>query len=100
LRFTNWLASFKDFAFCSWGDYDRKQLQQDCDFHQCLNPIAAQHLNVKKLFAEKYRIGKPLGLGQAIRKANLTFSGTPHRGIDDARNIARLLPLAIKDPLV
>jgi inhibitor of KinA sporulation pathway (predicted exonuclease) len=26
---------------------------------------------------------------------NLAFQGTEHRGIDDARNIARLLPYAL-----
>lgn len=90
--FKAWLYQYPDFAFCSWGDYDRTQLQQDCDFHRITNPVSAPHFNVKRLFSEHQRLKKTYGLAGAIEKAGLTFSGTHHRGIDDARNIARLLP--------
>ena len=90
--FKAWLAEYHDFVFCSWGDYDLKQLQQDCDFHRVPFPIGAPHLNVKRLMAERQKLAKKPGLGQAIKLANLEFAGTHHRGIDDARNIARLLP--------
>ena len=30
-----------------------------------------------------------------MKMAGLQFEGTAHRGIDDARNIARLLPLIV-----
>jgi inhibitor of KinA sporulation pathway (predicted exonuclease) len=33
---------------------------------------------------------KRFGLGQALDRLRLTFTGTPHRGIDDAKNIARV----------
>ncbi len=36
-----------------------------------------------------------MGVGQALRRVGLRFEGTPHRGIDDARNIVRLLPYAL-----
>jgi hypothetical protein len=36
-----------------------------------------------------------LPLGQDHARLGLTFEGTAHRGIDDARNIARLLPYAL-----
>jgi inhibitor of KinA sporulation pathway (predicted exonuclease) len=87
-----WLYQYQGFVFCSWGDYDRKQLQQDCAFHRIPNPIGAPHINLKPLMSERFNLSKKLGLGQAIRHAGLEFSGTAHRGIDDARNIARLLP--------
>jgi inhibitor of KinA sporulation pathway (predicted exonuclease) len=35
---------------------------------------------------------KPCGLEQALRKVGLEFMGSPHRGIDDARNMANLSP--------
>jgi inhibitor of KinA sporulation pathway (predicted exonuclease) len=90
--FKAWLYRYRDFAFCSWGDYDRNQLQQDCDFHHIPNPISAPHCNVKQLFSERRSLKNKYGLAGAVEKAGLTFSGTHHRGIDDARNIARLLP--------
>lgn len=92
--FRAWLCRYSDFAFCSWGDYDRNQLQQDCDFHRIPNPVSAPHRNVKLLFSEHQSLKKKYGLDGAIAKTGLSFSGTHHRGIDDARNIARLLPYA------
>jgi inhibitor of KinA sporulation pathway (predicted exonuclease) len=95
--FEAWLSRYRDFAFCSWGDYDRTQLQQDCDFHRLPNPISAPHRNVKRLFSERQQRAKASGLSGAVRAAGLHFVGTHHRGIDDARNIARLLPFVFGD---
>lgn len=95
--FESWLSRYRDVAFCSWGDYDRNQLQQDCDFHRIPNPIAAPHRNVKRLFSERQGRTKTYGLSAAVRDAGLAFAGTHHRGIDDARNIARLLPFVFGD---
>lgn len=95
--FAAWLAPYRDAVFCSWGDYDRTQLQQDCDFHHVANPIAAPHINVKRRFAERQSMQRKPGLSEAVAKAGLVFTGTHHRGIDDARNIARLLPYVFGD---
>lgn len=95
--FTTWLSRHDDFVFCSWGDYDRTQLQQDCDFHGIPNPISAPHVNVKSRFAERQSMQRKPGLAEAVAKAGLVFTGTHHRGIDDARNIARLLPFVFGD---
>jgi inhibitor of KinA sporulation pathway (predicted exonuclease) len=94
----SWLERYSHYAFCSWGDYDRKQLQRDCDFHRIANPIDAPHINLKRAFADRYQLKRPPGLGDAIRLAGLQFDGTAHRGIDDARNIARLLPYIFASP--
>lgn len=90
--FKTWLYRHAGFVFCSWGDYDKRQLQRDCDFHGVPNPIGAPHANVKRLFAQRQQLAKKPGLGEAVQMAGLVFTGTHHRGIDDARNIARLLP--------
>ncbi|GLR13228.1 hypothetical protein GCM10007907_20180 [Chitinimonas prasina] len=92
LAFKKWLYQYPNFIFCSWGDYDYKQLEQDCRFNKVPNPVSAQHVNLKKLIAEKQNLMRKPGLGEAIRLSGLTFEGKHHRGIDDARNIARLLP--------
>jgi len=78
--------------FCSWGNYDKKQLIRDCNLHNLKIPkfIEKRHINVKEIFAKAYDI-KPKGLGKAIEKIGKTFVGTHHRGIDDARNIAVIL---------
>ena len=90
--FKSWLHAYAGVAFCSWGDYDRNQLQQDCDFHRIPNPVSAPHRNVKRLFSERQGLKKTYGLAEAVARSGLPFLGTHHRGIDDARNIASLLP--------
>lgn len=94
-RFKTWLYQYSDFVFCSWGDYDLKQLRQDCAFHKLPYPISASHVNVKRLMAERQALSNKPGLGQAVRLAGMKFEGAHHRGIDDARNIARLLPYIV-----
>ncbi|MCW1921109.1 exonuclease domain-containing protein [Luteolibacter arcticus] len=88
--FAAWLGQFGSPVFCSWGDYDRKQLQQDCDFHGQSFPFSNGHRNLKAEFSEWVRTSKRFGVGQALGRLGLTFAGTPHRGIDDAKNIARI----------
>ncbi|MDK2124430.1 3'-5' exonuclease [Parachitinimonas caeni] len=87
-----WLAPHRPVLFCSWGDYDRKQLIQDAEFHRCSNPIGGEHCNVKQRFSDQQGFKRGLGLGMAMKAAQMRFKGTAHRGIDDARNIVRLLP--------
>lgn len=95
--FGQWLGNFGRCVFCSWGDYDRNQLQQDCTFHGVPYPIDPPHWNLKRQMTQRHHLAKPLGLAAATRAAGLQFAGTHHRGIDDARNIARLLPYIVGD---
>ncbi len=88
--FRAWFAPY-DICFASWGDYDRKQFLQDCEFHGVAYPFPPGHLNVKAAFSQAQGVRKRFGLGQALKRLKLTFEGTPHRGIDDARNIARVV---------
>lgn len=88
----NWLSDYSNGVFCSWGDFDRKQFKKDSNFHQLPFPIAYPHVNVKKVFAEIQGLPKRCGMDQALELARLPLEGTHHRGIDDAKNIAKLLP--------
>ncbi|HEU4882757.1 MAG TPA: 3'-5' exonuclease [Longimicrobium sp.] len=82
-------------VFCSWGDYDERQFQQDCAFHGIPYTLPQRHLNLKRAFSQQLGIAKKLGMAGALAHAGLPLAGTHHRGIDDARNIARLLPYAL-----
>jgi inhibitor of KinA sporulation pathway (predicted exonuclease) len=93
-RLTRWLGG-RDALFCSWGDYDRNQFARDARRHGVRLPFGADHLNVKAAFAQAAGLPKGIGVGQAIGRVGLRFQGTAHRGIDDARNITRLLPYAL-----
>lgn len=90
--FRSWLDSFDNPIFCSWGDYDKNQLKQDCTYHKVQYPFSDVHINIKQQFAINRGQKKGQGLSRALKAVGLTFSGTAHRGIDDARNMARLSP--------
>jgi len=95
-RFVRWAAQYPNHLFCSWGDYDRKQLMRDCSFHRIRYPFG-DHLNLKRTFAQRMGLRKPEGMKGALRRVGLPLQGTHHRGIDDARNIAQLLPYIVKE---
>lgn len=94
----DWLRSERrgPLWFCSWGDFDRAQWQQDCAYHRIDDAIAAPHRDLKTLFLQRQGLERCV-LERAMRLAGLRFAGTQHRGIDDARNIARLLPWIFGD---
>jgi inhibitor of KinA sporulation pathway (predicted exonuclease) len=95
-RLTKWMADFPGAVFCSWGEYDRRQFERDCGHHDVEWPFGTQHVNLKKRYADRFRLKRGEGFGEALRNSDLTFEGRPHRGIDDARNIARLMPTILE----
>lgn len=77
--------------FLSWGNYDKNQIIKDCEFHGVSNFLEhVPHINIKNQFAKNQGI-KPRGLGKSIKLCGLEFEGNAHRGIDDARNMVRIL---------
>lgn len=88
--FRAWLTGFENPVFCSWGNYDKKQLRQDCAFHNVTYPFSKEHINIKQKFAVKMVLKRQVGLAMALKIKHIPFEGSHHRGIDDARNIARI----------
>lgn len=93
-----WAYAFPSILFCSWGDYDRIQLRSDCAHHRVTYPFGSGHVNLKRAFSAMRGLEKKPGMAQALASVGLELAGTHHRGIDDARNIARLLPWALGRP--
>jgi inhibitor of KinA sporulation pathway (predicted exonuclease) len=85
----------RDALFCSWGRYDRNQFEQDARYHRVSLPFGNRHLNLKEEFSAQLGESRGYGMDGALRRVKLPLVGTHHRGIDDARNIARLLPWAL-----
>jgi len=81
--------------FASWGNYDRGQFKQDAQFHGVELPFGRDHLNIKQAFSDAMGTKRRFGMARALMRVGLELDGTHHRGIDDARNIARLLPYAL-----
>lgn len=94
------LIGSHDALFCSWGNYDRNQLERDARRHSVRLPLGREHWNLKAMFAKQFQNGRECGVDRALGHLGLRFQGTHHRGIDDARNIARILPyvLGVKEP--
>lgn len=91
----NWMSNYPNAVFGSWGDYDRNQFKQDSKFHNVPFPIAYPHVNLEQLFSDTQGKPKRSGMAEALQLAGIELSGTHHRGIDDARNIAKLLPFIL-----
>jgi inhibitor of KinA sporulation pathway (predicted exonuclease) len=74
----------------SWGDYDREMFFKDSLRKGVEYPFGKQHLNLKTLLGLFYRGGRGPGVQRALRRLNMEFKGTHHRGVDDSYNIARI----------
>ncbi len=78
----------RELEFLSWGFYDRKQFERECAIRGIRYPFGL-HRSVKHEFAERRKM-RPCGMEQALKMLGIPLEGTHHRGIDDARNIARI----------
>ncbi len=78
-------------AWASFGAYDLKQFQRQCTAMNIGFPFGPSHINVKTLFALKKRLGHEQGMAGALGILDLQLEGTHHRGVDDAKNIAKIL---------
>jgi len=100
---SSWMEAYAEtdeILFCSWGAYDKNQFQQDCIWNGVAYPFADTHCNIKKLYSQMPGQKKPKGLGKVINELGWKFEGCHHRGIDDARNIARVVVWLTKNGVV
>ena len=79
------------YTWASYGQYDLNMLKKQCKSFGVPYPMADEHINVKTHFAEKFGLVKPTGMNGALELLNIPLEGTHHRGIDDAKNIAKIL---------
>lgn len=87
--FLHWIGP-RDYALCSWGAYDLKQFQVECRRHGLPLPTAFRHhINIKEAFCALRGL-RSCGMKQALHLLGLPLKGTHHRGLDDARHIARI----------
>ncbi|MEL6591552.1 MAG: 3'-5' exonuclease [Bacteroidota bacterium] len=89
--FQDWIKqNGEPYLLCSWGFYDRKQLTKDCEYHGLATDWLASHISVKHQYAKLTHARRPMGMSAALKREKLQLEGTHHRGIDDARNIAKI----------
>jgi len=78
-------------TWASYGDYDRRQFERQCQRDAVASPFGPTHLNIKNLFALVYQLESEVSLAKALALCGQRFVGTPHRGVDDAWHVAGLL---------
>jgi 3'-5' exoribonuclease 1 len=86
--FQKWIG--EDYILCSWGFYDKKQLKQDCLLHQIPSEWVEKHISLKHQYQTLKNLKRAVGTRKALALEGLEFEGTPHRGINDAKNIAKI----------
>jgi inhibitor of KinA sporulation pathway (predicted exonuclease) len=80
----------KEHAWGSWGDFDRKAFERNCEVRGLKYPFGPTHLNMKYLYALMNGLPKELGMDDALQHARLPLVGRHHDAGDDAYNIAKL----------
>ena len=89
--FQDWAGIFdEDYLLCSWGSFDRKMLIQDCQLHDLEWEWAEEHINLKRQYHEINRLRRTRGLKYTVEKEGFDFTGTHHRAIADAENLAKI----------
>ena len=86
-RFQEWLG--EDYLLLSWGNYDRRQFLNDCTLHSLRKDWLDNYRDFKRVYAKAKGI-KPCGMKNALIREGIQMEGIHHRGIDDARNTAKL----------
>ncbi|MGM0484920.1 MAG: exonuclease domain-containing protein [Candidatus Krumholzibacteriota bacterium] len=95
-RFLIWAGGNK-VTYCSWGTYDIKQLRKDISSNSVeLRDPLRKHISLKQLFAHLYE-RKPCSMKKALNILGLELEGIHHRGIDDARNIAKIARIILPE---
>jgi len=85
------------YTWASYGQYDLNMLQKQCKKFGVDYPKGNDHIDVKILFAETKGLSKPTGMNGALHILQIPLEGTHHRGIDDAKNIAKILNWCLKN---
>lgn len=62
-----------------------------------VHSLYLKYVNVKKEFSEFYKCASKYGMAGMLRHLNLTLDGTHHSGIDDCKNISKILVKLFED---
>ena len=89
--FKTWIGHGKEeYVLCSWGFYDRKQFESDCQIYGLDDDWVRHHISLKHQYGQFKNLQRAIGMKNALQLEGLGLEGTHHRGIDDARNIAKI----------
>lgn len=82
--------------WATWGAWDRRQIEKECQDKDIKNPFTNYHLDVKAFFPIVFGLSKTCSLPKAVGLLNLKFQGVNHSAADDALNTAIVLKEALR----
>lgn len=89
--FKDWIEVEEDnYLLCSWGSFDKKILISDCQLHNLEDEWVDSFINLKRQYHEIKGIRHARGMRRVLEKEGFEFTGDQHRGIDDAKNLAKI----------
>ena len=81
----------KTCTWASYGNFDKSLIKEQCAREGIKCPFSANHFNIKNLFALKFGLNSEVGMKEALKIAGIPLEGRHHRGVDDSKNIAKIL---------
>ncbi|MEW7293147.1 exonuclease domain-containing protein [Aquimarina sp. 2304DJ70-9] len=85
-----------EYTWASYGQYDLNMMKKQCLDIGVDYPLSQNHINVKVLFSKVKGLRRRVGMKGALGILEIPLEGTHHRGVDDARNIAKILDWCLK----
>lgn len=91
-EFKDWMISEDDsFLLVSWGDFDNRQLVNDCNLHKLdENWVNGNHINLRKQYMNITHNVRQFGLKNTVKREGFEFTGSHHRALSDAQNLAKI----------
>ena len=80
----------------SWGEFDRRQFMNDARLHNMELPWLKYWACLQRHYSRWKGSKNQIGLKNALEMEGLSFDGTQHRAIEDARNMGRLFAKVAK----
>lgn len=78
-------------VWAGWGEWDRQQMEQECQSKAIRSPMSSTYLNISLLFALAFNQPRERSLSDALALLGLKAEGELHHAEDDAWNAALLL---------
>lgn len=99
LRKQGFIESTKKIAFVTCGDWDLlTMLTSECRRRKLKKPsYFNQWINIKKEFQRFYNFSGMLGMAGMLNKLKIELTGKHHSGIDDCRNITKIVIRMIQE---
>ncbi|WP_236979234.1 3'-5' exonuclease [Membranihabitans maritimus] len=89
-HFYEWVEPDVDTIFVSWGNFDRKILDAECERNMNEASFIQNHIDLRGQYAEMKGKKPKLGLMKALLNEGMEFDGQPHRAIPDTLNMMKI----------